>query len=226
MATPIPFTDNYQDLSTDRGYQFRFNCERCGNGHLSSFAPSVTGMAGDALRAASSLFGGVFGRAADSTYDIQRMVGGPAHDNALRTAVEEISPQFTQCKRCGQWVCREICWNGERNQCVMCSPRMDQEIAALESQGTIEQLRHQAYLGAANVQGVDLTQGVTLQSAATGQQSVAAAITCHFCNAQITAGAKFCQECGCKVQRKPICPHCGIQAAAGAKFCADCGTKI
>lgn len=226
MATSIPFTDNYDDLSTDRGFQFRFNCERCGNGHLSSFAPNVTGMAGDALRAASGLFGGVFGRAAESAYDIQRMVGGPAHDKALRVAVEETSPQFTQCKRCGQWVCREICWNGARNQCVMCSPKMDQELAAIESQGTIDQLRYQAQRGLQNVQGVDLTGGVELKSAATGQQSVAATMNCPSCSSRITVGAKFCGDCGAKVQLKQFCPNCGVESASGAKFCGDCGTKI
>jgi hypothetical protein len=28
----IQFTRNYQDLSTDQGYQFEFSCDRCGNG--------------------------------------------------------------------------------------------------------------------------------------------------------------------------------------------------
>ena len=82
MATTIHFTDNYDDLSTERGYQFRFRCVRCGNGYMSSFQPSMTGMAGDALRAASGLFGGFLGRAAESATDVQRMVGGPAHDAA------------------------------------------------------------------------------------------------------------------------------------------------
>ena len=28
----IQFTENYQDLSTDTGFQFDFKCDRCGNG--------------------------------------------------------------------------------------------------------------------------------------------------------------------------------------------------
>ena len=36
----IQFVENYQDLSTDRGYQFRFHCDRCGNGYLSTFEGS------------------------------------------------------------------------------------------------------------------------------------------------------------------------------------------
>ena len=26
----IEFTDNFEDLSTDQGFQFKFHCERCG----------------------------------------------------------------------------------------------------------------------------------------------------------------------------------------------------
>jgi hypothetical protein len=60
MST-IRFTQNYQDLSTDRGYQFKFFCDRCGNGVLSGFQTSVVGTAGGLLRAAGNLFGGVLG---------------------------------------------------------------------------------------------------------------------------------------------------------------------
>jgi hypothetical protein len=220
MATNVPFTDNYEDLSTERGFQFKFNCERCGNGYMSSYQNNVTGMAGDALRAASGLFGGILGRAADSAYEVQRMVGGPAHDAALRKAVEEVSPLFIQCKRCGQWVCRDVCWNGQRNQCVNCSPKMDEEITAIESEATIQQLRNKA------MTEVDMTGGVQLHSAAAGVTPTSAEVDCPNCGAQVAAGAKFCAECGTKVQRKQFCPECGVEAAPGAKFCAECGTRL
>jgi hypothetical protein len=28
----VDFTGNYDDLSTDRGYRFKFYCEKCGKG--------------------------------------------------------------------------------------------------------------------------------------------------------------------------------------------------
>ena len=31
----------------------------------------------------------------------------------LYESVEEIKPLFHQCKRCGTWVCGEVCWNAE-----------------------------------------------------------------------------------------------------------------
>jgi hypothetical protein len=221
MASHVPFTDNVQDLSTDKGFQFKFCCERCGNGYMSSFQHNVVGVAQGALQVASGLFGGVFGRAAHSAYDVQRLVGGPAHDSALRKAIEEVSPEFNQCNRCGQWVCRPICWNGTRNQCVNCSPKMDQEIAAIESQGTIHQLQRQAWDGS-----VDLTGGVRLNSAATGEQSVAAQTLACSCGAQVSRGAKFCPECGTKVELKQLCGGCGVESTPGAKFCSDCGHRF
>ena len=52
----IQFTRNHTDHSTDKGYQFEFFCDRCGNGFMSEFKPSALGMAGSALRAASNIF--------------------------------------------------------------------------------------------------------------------------------------------------------------------------
>lgn len=61
----IEFTRNYTDHSTDRGFQFEFQCDRCGNGYKTQFQAWALGNVSGALDAASSLFGGVFGRAAD-----------------------------------------------------------------------------------------------------------------------------------------------------------------
>lgn len=47
---------------------------------------------------------------------------------------------------------------------------------------------------------------------------------CSNCNAPLTAGAKFCPECGTPV--KKFCPMCGKPVLAGAKFCAECGAKL
>ena len=46
----IEFTGNYEDLSTDRGYQFKFYCEKCHNGYMSSFKASKLGMGYDPSR--------------------------------------------------------------------------------------------------------------------------------------------------------------------------------
>jgi hypothetical protein len=37
MSTMIQFVANYDDLSTDKGFQFKFHCDKCRNGYLSRF---------------------------------------------------------------------------------------------------------------------------------------------------------------------------------------------
>ena len=137
----IRFTGNYEDLSTDRGYQFKFFCEKCQNGYMSSFQASTMGMLGSAARVAGNLFGGVFGSVADSTYEVQRAVGGGAHDSALKEAVEEISPIFKQCSRCGNWVCEPVCWNKKQGLCETCAPDFDKELAAAQADAAREQIQ-------------------------------------------------------------------------------------
>jgi hypothetical protein len=93
----IQFTRNYTDHSTDRGYQFEFFCDRCGNGFISEFQASTMGMASSAVRAVSDMFGGFLGGIGSSTYEIERAVQGPAHDKAYREAVGSAKPNFKQC---------------------------------------------------------------------------------------------------------------------------------
>ena len=113
----IPFTSNYTDLSSQRGYQFKFFCEKCGNGYMSTFQANRLGAAAAAANAAASLLGGIFGRAAQTADPLQSMTAGPQHDAALDAAVREISPLFKQCTRCGNWVCEPICWNKKAGLC-------------------------------------------------------------------------------------------------------------
>lgn len=206
----IEFTGNYEDLSTDRGYQFKFYCEKCGNGYMSSFKASKLGMAASAAQVAGNLLGGIFGRVSDSAYEIQRAVGGPAHDAALREAVQEIRPQFKQCTRCGDWVCRPICFNEKAQLCEGCAPDLDEEIAAAQS----EAAKMQAFEKA---QSVDWLKGRDI-----GKQTGAA---CRSCGAK-TGNAKFCPECGTPTQQKRSCDSCGVEVQGSPKFCPECGNKL
>ena len=203
----IQFVQNYDDLSTDRGYQFKFYCDRCRNGHMSRFKPSVAGTASSLLRAAGDLFGGVLGSAGHSAYEIQQAVGGKAHDDALDEAVQEAKPNFTQCVRCGKWVCNEVCWNVERGLCTDCAPKTEVEIAAAQSEAQVEQIREK-------VRAKDQTAGLNLD-----RQAVA---RCPKCKAQ-TAGGKFCPECGAPLAPRGACASCGANIPPKARFCPECG---
>lgn len=210
MAT-VEFTGNYEDLSTDRGYQFKFYCEKCGNGYMSSFQSSKLGMAASAAQVAGSLFGGLFGKAADTAYEIQRAVGGPAHDAALREAVTEIKPMFKQCTRCGQWVCGPICFNNKAQLCESCAPDMDEEIAAAQAEAAREQAFEKA-------RSVDWMKGRDL-----GNMTGAA---CGACGAKV-GKAKFCPDCGTPTgPAKKQCMDCGGEVEGSPKFCPECGSKF
>lgn len=49
-------------------------------------------------------------------------------------------------------------------------------------------------------------------------------VPCVKCGANLREGAKFCSECG-STQEKAKCSNCQADLAPGAKFCAECGTK-
>ena len=49
-------------------------------------------------------------------------------------------------------------------------------------------------------------------------------VPCVKCGAQLREGAKFCSECGSS-QEKAKCTNCQAELAPGAKFCPECGTK-
>jgi hypothetical protein len=206
MAT-IPFTDNYTDLSSNRGFQFKFFCQKCGNGYMSTFKNNTLGAAAAAAGAVSSLLGGIFGRAAQGAEQLQSLVAGPQHDAALKDAVEEIRPLFKQCSRCGNWVCEPVCWNKKAGLCETCAPDLDEEISAAQAQAAKAQV-------AEKVKDVDFV----------GQRNLAqvAAVNCPKCGAK-TQGGKFCPECGTTIAQKKKCGNCGAEAEGTPKFCPECG---
>jgi membrane protease subunit (stomatin/prohibitin family) len=57
-----------------------------------------------------------------------------------------------------------------------------------------------------------------------GGKMEVAKVPCVKCGAQLREGAKFCSECGSS-QEKIKCANCQYELAAGAKFCPECGTK-
>lgn len=207
MPQIIQFVRNYEDLSTDRGYQFKFYCDHCGNGYMSSFQTSMLGMASGLLNAAGSIFGGVFGQAGRSAFQVQQAVGGKAHDDALKAAVDEIKSKFKQCTRCGKWVCPEVCWNEKRSLCEGCAPDLAQEAAAAQAEAAKEQIHQKA-------RETNLVEDVDMK--------VEAVATCPSCNARVGT-AKFCPECGAPVAAKAKCKKCGAELSATVKFCPECG---
>ena len=220
----IQFVRNHQDLSTDKGFQFKFFCDKCGNGFMSRFQPNPLGIAGSVLHAAGSIFGWGHG-AGYGAYEIQRAIGGPQHDAALRTAVEEGRQHFHQCTRCGQWVCPDVCWNERASLCEACAPKMEEELPALQAQMRVQAAQQQLYDKAMQQDyagPVDMSAGAQAAAPPVAQPP---APKCRECGANVT-GAKFCPQCGTPAQTNPSCPKCSFEAAPGAKFCPQCGNRM
>lgn len=90
----------------------------------------------------------------------------------------------------------------------------------------------------ANPQGGGGGAAATIACPACGKQNTATAkfcadcggkmevakVPCVKCGAGLREGAKFCSECGTS-QEKTKCANCQAELAAGAKFCPECGTK-
>ena len=207
----IEFTDNYEDLSTDQGFQFKFRCERCGDGFMSSFRTNTVGVAGSLLRGAGSLLGGVFGQAAAGAYEVQRAVGGPQHDAAVRAAVEEVKPLFRKCRRCGDWLCEQTCWNRQAELCKQCAPIAEEEESSIRAEHVRTQVTNDLFLE---------------ENQRMSAKAKQAAAKCPDCGTA-TLGKKFCPSCGKKLSATAtaFCGGCGAKLSPGAKFCGECGAK-
>ena len=220
----IQFVQNYEDLSTDKGYQFKFHCDKCHNGFMTRFQPSTFGMAESALRVAGSLFGGVFNTVGNSAFEIQRAIGGPAHDAALQAAVAEGKEYFQQCKRCGLWVCPEVCWNPDAALCQGCAPKYKEELASAYAQEKTRALRQELFEKARNtdlVKDVDMSVGAVVSAAG---PKAGAADRCTSCGGPAGSG-RFCPQCGAP-RAAAGCPECGAPVQPNAQFCAGCGHKL
>ena len=52
-------------------------------------------------------------------------------------------------------------------------------------------------------------------------------IKCPKCGSESLSTAKFCSNCGEKLETQPIiCPNCKTENAPGSKFCSNCGTSL
>ena len=205
----IRFTSNYQDHSSDRGYQFEFNCDKCQNGFLSPFETSALGVANGLLQAAGSIFGGIFGNAASGADHVKDALRGKARDEALQRAVEQAKAHFKHCTRCGRWVCPEACWNEKRQLCEECAPDLAEETAAAQARAQAEQILRKA-------QETDLVAEVDVKREASA--------VCPGCGARCGA-VKFCPDCGASLNPKVTCSRCGTERDAKAKFCPECGAR-
>lgn len=217
------FTRNYEDNSTEAGFQFTFYCDVCNDGYKTSFIPSETSKKNRGLRglargagALGGLFGGALGNLGYSLErggDIlsERFDGMSAewqkeHEQAFVRAQNEAQQHFSRCHGCHHWVCAS-CFNEEEGMCTDCAPRQKTAIAKAKAQAMQR----------------NLDEAAAEQTVWSGKLETQV-ITCPVCGKPAGVG-KFCQNCGAGLQAKK-CPACGAAVADGMRFCGDCGTKL
>jgi hypothetical protein len=214
------FTDNYEDNSTDAGFQFTFFCEICSEGYKTRFIESNTykkagffrGL-GDAMSAVSSIFGSSLGASAERGTDIlARRYEGMSpdwrkeHDEAFDVAQNEAKGHFHRCPKCTKWLC-ENDWNEQEGLCTECAPRENIEVAAARSRKMVRDIEEKA-------------ENTTVF---TGQIESKQTL-CPQCGKPAGAG-KFCNNCGASLNMIK-CPKCGAKNAAGTRFCGECGDRV
>lgn len=88
-------------------------------------------------------------------------------------------------------------------------------------------------LGAGAGMGLGMAQMMAQQMMQSQQPTqaapaAAATVACPKCGHQNPVGAKFCSNCGEKIEAAAggFCTNCGAPIAPGAKFCSQCGQKV
>ena len=210
---------NVQDLSAEKGFQWKFDCDICGSGFTTSFIPSKSetkakrlGFLGRGLEVAGGFTGksGLYsaGQAAAAAGQYQSMSAAwhTEHDGAFGQAINETTTHFKKCPKCKLYVCTED-WNGEAGLCTNDAPSLVTEMQATKAQVRVEQMRE-------HVKAQTLYDGDT-QDRAT---------VCPTCGKPAGAG-KFCQNCGASLAFQE-CANCHHKNPMGVPFCGECGTKL
>ena len=246
------FTRNYEDNSTDAGFQFTFYCDLCEDGYKSSFVESETYKKGKSLRGlaqGASILGSLFGGAASSIgYSIGR--GGDVlserfegmspewqkeHELAFEHAQNEAQQHFHRCHGCRQWVC-DSCYNEDEGLCTDCAPRQEISVARARAQAmkrNIEEAAETATIWSGKLESKTTVCPNCGKPAGAGNfcNNCGASLAlnvCPSCGKENAQGVRFCNHCGSPMNapKERKCPSCGASVAPGIKFCGECGAKV
>lgn len=217
------FTRNYEDNSTEAGFQFTFYCDICNDGYKTSFTESETYKKNRGIKgigqgawAISHLLGGRLSNVGwaverganvlSERFDGMSPEWQKEHEQAFIRAQNEAKNHFTRCHGCNRWVCNS-CFNEDESMCTDCSPRQKTAIAKAKAEAMRQNLS-------------DAAAEQVVWSGKLESQT----ITCPSCGKPNNTG-KFCNNCGCSLEIK-ACPQCGAPVASGVRFCGECGAKL
>lgn len=246
------FTRNYEDNSTEAGFQFTFYCDLCEDGYKSSFIESETYKKGRGLRGLAqgagvlgSLLGGRLGSLG---YSLER--GGSIlsdrfegmspewqkeHEKAFERAKNEAQQHFHRCHSCRKWAC-DSCYNEDEGLCTECAPRQEISVAKARADAmrrNIEEAAESTTVWKGRLESKTTVCPTCLKPAGTGKfcnhcgASLALAI-CPKCEKENAQGVRFCNHCGASMTAPSAarCVSCGGENPPGTKFCGGCGARL
>ena len=246
------FTRNYQDNSTEAGFQFTFYCDSCHDGYKSSFIESDTYKRGKGLRGLAtgvsilgSLVGGSVSRlgyAAERGGNVlsQQFTGmspewQKEHEIAFERAQNEAQQHFHRCHACHKYVC-DACHNEDEGLCVTCAPRQEVYVAKARADAmrrNIEKAGASATVWQGKIESKTTVCPSCGKPAGAGKfcNNCGASMEmreCARCGAKNALAVRFCNNCGQNLSEQPSaqCPGCGGKNQPGTKFCGNCGTKL
>lgn len=246
------FTRNYEDNSTEAGYQFTFYCDLCEDGYKSSFIESETYKKGKGLRGLAqgagvigSLLGGRLGgigyslerggNVLSDRFDGMSPEWQKEHEGAFERAKNEAQQHFHRCHSCRKWVC-DACYNEDEGLCTECAPRQEVFVAKARADAmrrNIEDAAQTAVVWKGKLESKTTVCPVCGKPSGSGKfcnncgASLALAV-CPQCGANNAQGVRFCNQCGAPMNQRPSgkCSGCGEENPPGTKFCGSCGTKL
>ncbi|MCL6430968.1 MAG: zinc ribbon domain-containing protein [Anaerolineae bacterium] len=215
------FTDNYEDNSTEAGFQFTFYCDLCHEGFKSTFIESRSykrsglfrGL-GRAISVGTSLLGpsGITEVLSQGSDILSERFHGMSpewhkeHEAAFAQAQAEAKRMFHRCPKCRKWVCDND-WNEQEGLCVDDAPRVNVEVAAARGQKMVADIQEKAASTKVFTGEIESKQTI-----------------CPQCGKPAGEG-KFCNNCGARLGLIE-CPVCGARSPAGTRFCGECGNRL
>ncbi|AIZ57218.1 double zinc ribbon [Candidatus Methanoplasma termitum] len=248
------FTRNYQDNSTDAGFQFTFYCDVCNDGYKSSFIESETykkkkasRLFGQSASVIGSAIGGAVGRAGNTASQSSNVLSErfenktpewhKEHENAFVKAQNEAKEHFHRCPSCNQYSCDQ-CWNEDATLCTKCAPRTEVYVAKVHADATrrnIDEAGKDAKVWEGKIESKTTMCPTCGKPAGSGKfcNNCGANLelkTCPKCGAKNAQSVRFCNNCGENLQQTSApagkCSACGQANPPGTKFCGGCGNKL
>ena len=248
------FTRNYEDNSTEAGFQFTFYCDICQDGYKSSFIESETYKKRQGLRGltqgAGVLGSLIGGRISNIGYSMER--GGnilserfegrspewqKEHEHAFEMAQNEARQHFHRCHGCHKYVC-DACFNEDEGLCTDCAPRQEIYVARARAEAmkrNIDEVGETAVVWQGKLESKITVCPACGKPAGTGAfcsncGTPMSLKVCRRCGAKNSLAVRFCNACGAPMDAPAAAPgkciSCGAQNPPGTKFCGECGRSL